>query len=105
MEEAIMTTDLSILNSHPSLANECVLSAHVAAGSVDSFGSTNQEDIGFFDWTRLPYSDNLPRHIKFARSIDWSQTGLGPIELWPADLRQMCNLIMASPHPAGMIFF
>lgn len=103
VEEFRRITDLSTLDSHPSLTNECVLSAHVAAGSVDGFGSTHQEDIGFFDWTRLPYSDNLPRHIKFARSIDWSQTGLGPIELWPADLRQMCNLIMASPHPAGMM--
>ena len=55
-----------------------------------------------FDWTRIPVSDNMPRHIQFARSIDWASTALGPIELWPADLRQMCNLIMASPHPAAM---
>jgi len=55
-----------------------------------------------FDWTRIPVSDNMPRHIQFARSIDWGSTSLGPIEFWPADLRQMCNLIMASPHPAAM---
>ena len=102
---AITTKDLASLSAHPSFANECVLSAHVAVGSVDRFGSPSQEDIGFFDWTRLPYSDNLPRHIKFARSIDWAATSLGPIELWNADLRQMCNLIMASPHPAGMVQF
>jgi signal transduction histidine kinase/CheY-like chemotaxis protein len=59
-------------------------------------------DIGFFDWTRLPISDNLPRHIQFARSVDWASTPLGPIDYWPSDLRQMCNLIMASPHPASM---
>jgi hypothetical protein len=93
------------LNTHPSLANECVLSAHVGVGGVDRFGSPSQEDIGFFDWTRLPYSENLPRHIKFARSVDWAATSLGPIELWSADLRQMCNLIMASPHPAGKEIF
>lgn len=90
-----------LLASHPSLTNELVLSAHVGQGSVDRFGSPSQDELGFFDWTRLPYSDNLPRHIKFARSIDWASTSLGPIELWNADLRQMCNLIMASPHPAG----
>jgi hypothetical protein len=88
------------LATDPSLINECVLSA-IAVGDVDSFGSMPRE-IGFFDWTRLPLSDTLPRHIQFARSVDWASTALGPIEFWPADLRQMCNLIMASPHPAAM---
>ncbi|CZR55332.1 related to sensory transduction histidine kinase [Phialocephala subalpina] len=56
----------------------------------------------FFDWTRLPLSAALPRHIQFARSIDWAATPLGPIETWTFDLRAMCNLIMGSPHPAAM---
>ncbi|KAF2458207.1 hypothetical protein BDY21DRAFT_319481 [Lineolata rhizophorae] len=60
------------------------------------------KEIGFFDWTRLPASDDLPAHIQFARSVDWASTALGPIEYWSSDLRQMCNLIMASPHPAAM---
>jgi len=83
--------------------NECVLSA-AAAGDVDSFliRPDSPKQIGFFDWTRLPVSDNLPPHIQFARSVDWAATPLGPIEHWSADLRQMCNLIMASPHPAAM---
>ena len=59
-------------------------------------------DQGFFDWTRLPTSSALPRHIQFARSVDWASTSLGPIEDWPSNLRAMCNLIMASPHPAAM---
>lgn len=88
------------LDQDPSIINECVLGA-IAAGEVDAFDSMPRE-IGFFDWTRLPLSDNLPRHIQFARSVDWSSTALGPIEFWPTDLRQMCNLIMASPHPAAM---
>ncbi|EMC98961.1 hypothetical protein BAUCODRAFT_22270 [Baudoinia panamericana UAMH 10762] len=61
-----------------------------------------QPDAPSFDWTRLPVGDTMPKHIQFARSIDWASTALGPIELWPSDLRQMCNLIMASPHPAAM---
>lgn len=61
-----------------------------------------EHDVGFFDWTRLPLSSNLPRHIEFARSVDWASTPLGPIEYWKNDLRAMCNLIMASPHPAAM---
>ena len=59
-------------------------------------------DQGFFDWTRLPVSSALPPHIQFARSIDWASTALGPIETWSSELRSMCNLIMASPHPAAM---
>jgi len=83
--------------------NECVLSA-AAAGDVDSFLNRpdSPKEVGFFDWTRLPVSEHLPPHIQFARSIDWAATPLGPIEYWSADLRQMCNLIMASPHPAAM---
>lgn len=32
---------------------------------------------------------------KFVRPFDWASTALGPIETWSADLRQMCNLIIA----------
>lgn len=59
-------------------------------------------DQGFFDWTRLTNSPTLPRHIQFAKSIDWASTSLGPIDGWSSELRSMCNLIMASPHPAAM---
>ncbi|ETN42893.1 uncharacterized protein HMPREF1541_02051 [Cyphellophora europaea CBS 101466] len=57
---------------------------------------------GSFDWTRLPLGPQLPAHIQFARGIDWSKTSLGSIDTWASDLRGMCNLIMASPHPAAM---
>ncbi|PSK53101.1 Hybrid signal transduction histidine kinase K [Elsinoe australis] len=67
-----------------------------------SFSDMTLEEEPCFDWTRLPVSDSMPQHIQFARSIDWSSTALGPIELWSPDLRQMCNLIMGSPHPAAM---
>jgi hypothetical protein len=82
-----------------SFANECVIFAHSAA-DVDPFVRNTKDmrnenhDMGFFDWTRLTVSPSLPRHIQFARSIDWASTPLGPIELWSNDLRAMCNLIM-----------
>lgn len=88
---------------YDSFSNECVLGAS-AASSVDTF-PTGSHDVGFFDWTRLPLTEDLPCHIRFARGIDWAATSLGPIESWPSDLRQMCNLIMASPHPAGTLSF
>lgn len=59
-------------------------------------------DESSFDWTRLPLSAALPRHVQFTRSINWSATPLGPIKGWSFDLRAMCNLIMGSPHPAAM---
>jgi hypothetical protein len=80
-----------------SFTNECVLRAQ-SAGDVDSFyresQSSQERDVGFFDWTRLPLTNSLPRHIQFARSVDWASTPLGPIEFWTNDLRAMCNLIM-----------
>ncbi len=60
------------------------------------------DDKGYFDWTRLPASPSLPAHVQFARSIDWTNTSLGPIDNWSVELRGMCNLIMASPHPSAM---
>ena len=81
--------------------NEAILGA-ATAGQVDEFCSPKDQDPGFFDWTRLPVTPALPRHIKFARSVDWGATSIGPIEYWPSALRGMCNLIMASPYPAAM---
>ncbi|EXJ66418.1 uncharacterized protein A1O5_10570 [Cladophialophora psammophila CBS 110553] len=60
------------------------------------------DEKGYFDWTRLPMSPSLPAHIRFARGVDWSATSLGPIQDWSVELRGMCNLIMASPHPSAM---
>ncbi|KAL9607240.1 MAG: hypothetical protein Q9167_007828 [Letrouitia subvulpina] len=69
---------------------------------ANNFEISMQPDSGFFDWTRLPMVPTLPKHIQFARSIDWASTKLGPIESWSTELRCMCNMIMASPHPAAM---
>lgn len=55
-----------------------------------------------FDWTRIPYSDNLPEHIKLAKSVDWASTPLGPMSEWSYSLRAMANLVMGSPNPAAM---
>lgn len=89
--------DLAVLDGHPSFTNECVLRAHTA-GDVDAFhrdpNPSQEHDVGFFDWTRLSLSSSLPRHIQFARAVDWASTPLGPIEYWSNDLRAMCNLIM-----------
>lgn len=91
-------TVLSPLGLNPT---EAILGAS-AAGDMDKFFVPKQSDSGFFDWTRLPVTPALPPHIQFTRSIDWAATKLGPVERWSTELRSMCNLIMASPHPAAM---
>ena len=88
-------------SSHSSQNSEAILRA-ACAGDIDHFDIYPQNEPGFFDWTRLPNSPALPRHIQFTRSVDWASTPLGPIEDWAPELRSMCNLIMASPHPAAM---
>ena len=60
------------------------------------------DGVGFFDWTRLPLTPTLPHHIQFVKSVDWAATSLGPMESWSPDLRLVCNLLMASPHPAAI---
>ncbi|KAH7027775.1 uncharacterized protein B0I36DRAFT_247821 [Microdochium trichocladiopsis] len=55
-----------------------------------------------FDWTRIPLTDDLPTHIRFARTRDWANTPLGPIEDWSHELRAMANMVMGSPHPAAL---
>lgn len=82
--------------------DEVALLGAATASEVDSFKVPHTVDQGFFDWTRLPVSAAMPRHVQFARNVDWASTSLGPIESWPGALRGMCNLIMASPHPASM---
>lgn len=71
---------------------------------ITSIGSLRGSSINIssFDWTRLPMSSALPRHIQFARSVDWGATALGPIETWGFELRAMANLVMGSPHPSAM---
>ena len=90
-----------ISTPHSSRNGEAILRA-ACAGDLDHFEISPQNELGFFDWTRLPNSPALPRHIQFTRSIDWALTPLGPIEEWAPELRSMCNLVMASPHPAAM---
>lgn len=105
-QQKLPARSLSMSGSAPSSppgshGGEAILRA-ASAGDLDHFEIYPQNSSGFFDWTRLPNSPALPRHIQFARSIDWGSTPLGAIENWPSDLRSMCNLVMASPHPAAM---
>lgn len=91
----------SVLTPMKSRGDESISGA-VDTGCVDQTNDDSHVEQPYFDWTRMTPSPSLPRHIQFARSIDWASTSLGAIEGWSSDLRSMCNLIMASPYPAAM---
>ncbi|KAK7625083.1 hypothetical protein IWX48DRAFT_547713 [Phyllosticta citricarpa] len=57
-----------------------------------------------FDWTVDPPSGKMTEWIKFARSIDWSMTPLGPRHSWSPQLRLMANLIMRDTKPAVLFW-
>jgi PAS domain-containing protein len=53
-----------------------------------------------FDWTGDLPPIKITSHIEFTRSIDWSQTSLGPMAEWSSQLRSTANLVMLDPRPA-----
>jgi hypothetical protein len=56
------------------------------------------------DWTVKNPVGELPQHIIFARSVDWSATPLGDMATWSREFRQIACLLMANPHPAALFW-
>ncbi|KAK1835500.1 hypothetical protein QBC39DRAFT_378734 [Podospora conica] len=84
----------------PDLAMEDILTPGVEELSISTSPPEPQTT---FDWTRIPLDDpSLTDHHRFARSVNWAATSLGPMENWPSELRIMSNLIMGSPNPSAM---
>jgi PAS domain S-box-containing protein len=59
---------------------------------------------GVSDWTLPEPKGALSARMKFARSIDWASTPLGPMTSWSAEFRQMTNLLLTHPHPAALFW-
>ncbi|KAI9843738.1 MAG: hypothetical protein M1838_002481 [Thelocarpon superellum] len=70
--------------------------------TASSWGAESSH--GCFDWTRVPNTPSLPRHLRLLRSVDWAATSLGPMEQWSPTLRAMCNMVMANPHATAMFW-
>ncbi|KAL9110587.1 MAG: hypothetical protein Q9227_004945 [Pyrenula ochraceoflavens] len=56
------------------------------------------------DWTVPNPKGFLSSHLEFARTIDWANTPLGPMEDWSPEFRQAANLCMGNPHPAALFW-
>ena len=54
------------------------------------------------DWTAAEPKGILTDHMKFARSVNWAATPLGPMSSWSRELRQIVNLCMGNPHPVSV---
>jgi PAS domain-containing protein len=54
------------------------------------------------DWTAKNPTGVLSEHLKFARSIDWAATPLGPMETWTPAFRELTNVMMRNGHPCGI---
>jgi PAS domain S-box-containing protein len=43
-------------------------------------------------------------YLEWMRQFDWASSPIGPIEDWPAELRQTCESILASPDPVNILW-
>jgi PAS domain S-box-containing protein len=43
-------------------------------------------------------------YLQWMREFDWGSSPVGPIESWPAELRQTCEHILASPDPVNILW-
>jgi hypothetical protein len=61
---------------------------------------TSRSKAATFDWTdEIPPLKTSP-HVAWARSVEWSQTPLGPMSAWTSQLRSIANLVMQDLRPA-----
>ncbi|CAO2656101.1 Nn.00g049040.m01.CDS01 [Neocucurbitaria sp. VM-36] len=43
-------------------------------------------------------------HLEWVRQYNWDSSSYGPIDSWPPELRQACEMALASPDPSGIIW-
>jgi PAS domain-containing protein len=53
-----------------------------------------------FDWISHPPPEYITPFQQFIIDVDWNKSPLGPMETWPAQLRQMVLIVVADPTPA-----
>jgi PAS domain S-box-containing protein len=84
-----------------------------SGGSSDDTGESSQSkksitlaepEKAVADWTALNPKGIITDHLKYARSINWAATPLGPMETWSKEFRQTVNLLMNNPHPASLFW-
>ncbi|KAL5380926.1 hypothetical protein DPSP01_007462 [Paraphaeosphaeria sporulosa] len=59
---------------------------------------------GPFDYTQDAPCQNMPDHVLYFRSVDWSSTPLGPMASWSPQLRCVVNMILNDHHHAVLFW-
>lgn len=85
-----------------------------SGGSVRTGNSKSSKNISLnletlperatIDWTIANPEGRLSAHLRCVRSVDWSNTSLGPMDQWSSEFRQIANLVMTNPHPAALFW-
>jgi len=81
-------------------------------GSSDDTGASSlgtsiilsTPDKAVVDWTSSKPRGILSPHLQYARTVNWADTPLGPMERWSPEFRQAANLCMSNPHPAALFW-
>jgi PAS domain-containing protein len=58
-----------------------------------------QQTIINLDWLRDPPPPTTTAFQRLVRAADWENSSIGPVAVWPRELRQMVRLIVADPCP------
>ncbi|KAK3060947.1 hypothetical protein LTS18_007352, partial [Coniosporium uncinatum] len=61
---------------------------------------TPQDTRSNFDWTNEEAMPHMSEFVKWARSVDWASTPLGPMESWSTELRLSSNMAMKDTAPS-----
>ena len=56
------------------------------------------------DWADKQLAPVLSEHVKLFRDHDWGSTVMGPMHQWSPQLRNMLNMVMASPSAAAVLW-
>lgn len=100
-------SDGIVITQHASLEPEFARLPAESINRLSRIDGSNPNDMlstGGFDWTGDHPIPNMSDHVRFARSVDWSRTPLGPMCTWTASLRTMSNLVMRDPDPSVLFW-
>jgi hypothetical protein len=61
---------------------------------------TSRPNAPTIDWTDHLAPSRMSPHVAWTRSLDWSQTPLGPMSTWSSQLRSIANLVTQDLRPA-----
>ncbi|KAK1758090.1 hypothetical protein QBC47DRAFT_373685 [Echria macrotheca] len=118
-KQASSVTHQSVLShafvSAPTVPGSTVLSEQQRSktkGSSDETGGSSvgtsiilsAPDKAVADWTCKEPKGLLSEHLRYARTVNWADTPLGPMDKWSPEFRQTANLCMSNPHPAALFW-